>query len=361
VTQAPTLRWGLLRLLQIAAIVALGGVTVPRAFDAFEWASAKEDPSALTELGLKAALTPDRFRSELDAALGVGDMGLAASLMVLAEQQKMEVPASMRERYASANSPAEQAKQGVRDFCKGVVAGEATGGAGLAGVLASDLSGIGDIRDLISEGEKISRGEEADHLVLGLSAIGLAVTGATIASFGAALPERAGITTMRVAAKTGRLSKPLAASVTHLVAEAIDSKAVTTAAKAAAGLDFRAARSAAQDAIRPIALARLRSVAEDMTIIGRRAGVRGAQEALALAQDGSELRRIARLSEARGASTYAILKILGRAAVALTTAGLTLFGWIMAGLGYVLFALTFAVSLASALARAVWRLAARLT
>jgi hypothetical protein len=78
--------------------------------------------------------------------------------------------------------------------------GEGATGAGLAGVVASDLTGIGDVRDLIHQGQKMSRGEEPDQLVLGLAAVGLAVTGATILSVGAALPARAGVSTIKVAA-----------------------------------------------------------------------------------------------------------------------------------------------------------------
>jgi hypothetical protein len=142
--------------------------------------------------------------------------------------------------------------------------------------------------------------------------------------------------------------------------DALDTKAVTTAATAAGRLDLAAARSAARDAVRPAAFAHLRDVAADISLIGRRAGVRGAQEALAITHDTVEIRRVARLAETRGVSTLAALKILGRGALVLTTAGLTLFGWIVAGVGYAWLVLTIVIALARRAVHAVGRLAARI-
>lgn len=141
-----TLRTGLLVTAQVAGLIVAGWlVTVtPRTLDAWAWVSAKDDPAALTELGLKTTLTSARLQSELDAAIEADDIDLAASLTTLADQQGMEVPAHSRERYAAATTSAELVKRGVHDFYRGVIEGDATGSLGLAGVIASDLTGIGD-------------------------------------------------------------------------------------------------------------------------------------------------------------------------------------------------------------------------
>ena len=89
----------------------------PRTLDAWAWVSAKDDPAALTELGLKATLTPARLQSELRRrSPEADDVDLAASLMTLADQQGLEAPASMRERYAAATTSAELVKRGAHDF-----------------------------------------------------------------------------------------------------------------------------------------------------------------------------------------------------------------------------------------------------
>ena len=77
--------------------------------------------------------------------------------------------------------------------------------ASLSGTVAGDLFVFGDIRDVVREGKRLATGEEADQLVLGLAAVGLAVTAATYVSVGGAAPVRAGLTMVKDARKVGRL------------------------------------------------------------------------------------------------------------------------------------------------------------
>ena len=115
-TPRATLRMGMFVALQITAVIGAGWWIVPRALDAWEWASAKDDSVALTDLGLKATLAPALLQSELDVALGADDVDLAASLIKLAEQQRLDVPASLRDRYDAATAPSELVRRGNSGF-----------------------------------------------------------------------------------------------------------------------------------------------------------------------------------------------------------------------------------------------------
>jgi len=55
-------------------------------------------------------------------------------------------------------------------------------------------------------------------------------------------------------------------------------------------------------------------------------------DGLAIAKEPKDMARVARLAEAKGGKTRAILKLGGRAAIALTTAVTTLLGWAWSGL-----------------------------
>ncbi|MGE3245952.1 MAG: hypothetical protein AB7J19_06435 [Beijerinckiaceae bacterium] len=325
----------------------------PRGADAWPRLMARDDPAALTALGLKDSLTPAHLVAEMRAALDAGDIDLAQSFAKLAEQERMAVPPDLSARLETQTSTAASALRGVRDFIGGARSGTADSGAGLAGVVASDLTGVGDVRDLVSEGRKMARGEEPDRLVLGLATAGLAITGATIVSLGAAMPARAGATAIKTAAKTGRLSRPLAARIGRLVGEAVDPKAATAAASAAARFELVAARQAAQQAVRPAALKRLGTIASDVAMIGRRGGVRTAQEALAVSRSGAELGRVARLAEVRGGATRAVLKVLGRGAIVLTSGALILAGWVFSAVTWLWLALLVMLALARRFARIV--------
>jgi hypothetical protein len=351
---------GLLAVGVLGGLAFAGMALAPRAENAWAWIQASEDAIALTNLGLKSYLDQDRLRGEIEAALATDDIDLVESFLALAEQQGLAVPADLHQRYASATTTTANARRGAGRFYRGVVGGDAVGGAGLAGVIASDLTGVGDIRDLAREGQKIANGEEPDRLTLGLAAIGLVVTGATIVTLAAAMPARAGVSAIKVAARSGRLSAPLAAGLVRMTRDAVDIEAVATAAAAAGRFDLVAARGAVSGAVHPAGLARLRGVAEDVSTVGRRAGVQGAQDAMAIARDAGEIKRVARLAEARGAGTRAVLKTLGRGAIALGAGVLTLAGWVMAAVGYVWVALLVLIAITRRAARMAWRGAKRL-
>jgi hypothetical protein len=338
-----------------AAVIAGGNYLLPRTLTSWTWLEARNDPLALADLGLRNDLTPARLERELDAALTTDDIDLAGSFVALAQQQNLSVPPALLARYKAETTPTAETMRAARAFYEGARDGESASGAGLAGVIASDLTGIGDVRDLIHEGQKAQRGEEINNLTLGLAAVGLAVTGATIVSLGMAMPARAGVSTLKVAVKTGRISRPLAITLGRAVSEAVDTRALTVAASAASRLELSSARAAARSAIRPASLTRLRGMAEDVTVIGRKAGVRGAQEALTVARDGGDLRRVARLSESRGLSTRAVLKVLGRGAIALTSSAAILAGWLMAGLSYLWLALLLFLAVTKRITRLIWR------
>ncbi len=325
-----------------------------RGFEAWAWLDARDDPASLTTLGLKTTLTPERLRTELAAALDAEDIDLATSFVTLAGQQGLAIPPDLQARYDAANRPLAAGWRATRQFTQGVWSGEAAGNAGFAGALAGDAVGVGDVRDLVGESRKIAGGQAPDRFTLGLAVAGLAITGATVATFGAAAPARAGVSAIKAAARSGRLSKPLLGEVERLATGAVDTPAARSVVARATALDLRGAAAAAREAVNPAAFARLRGLAGDVSTIGRRAGAMGARDALTIARDSGEVRAVAKLAEARGGATRAVLKTLGRGAIALGAGVVALAGWTMAGVGYVWLAILVALALVKRVARLVF-------
>ena len=94
--------------------------------------------------------------------------------------------------------------------------------SGFAGTAVGDLFVIGDVRDVVREGARLAAGGEADELVLGLACVGLAVTAATYATLGVAVPARVGLTAVKAARQTGRLGAGMATWISHSLREVID-------------------------------------------------------------------------------------------------------------------------------------------
>jgi hypothetical protein len=73
-------------------------------------------------------------------------------------------------------------------------------------------------------------------------------------------------------------------------------------------------------------------LAKDVGRVSEKAGARGALETLRIAEGPKDVARAARLAEAKGGQTRAILKVLGRGALLLATGAFNLTLWIFSAL-----------------------------
>ncbi|MFG1263375.1 MULTISPECIES: hypothetical protein [Xanthobacter] len=323
---------------------------VPVAKESAKLIAARDDPAALADLGLQGFTGADAARA-IEAALAEDDAALASSYLALADARHLAVPADLRARVETANGVAAQALHSAKAFGMGFVTGQPTDLAGLAGAATSDLMVWGDIRDAGREGLKIARGEEPDQLILGLSAVGIAVTAGTYATVGASLPVRMGISLVKVAKRTGRLSAGLLRSFTRAARESVDFVALRRLLSGSAAVDGAAVKSV----VRTDRLATLTRMLDDTARIEAKAGTRAALEGLKVAEGGRDLSRVARLADTKGVQTLAILKTLGRGAIAITSLLFQLIWWGFLAAFY-LFALVSSFnSFCVACARRTWR------
>ncbi|WP_051460618.1 hypothetical protein [Xanthobacter sp. 126] len=323
---------------------------VPVAKESAKLIAARDDPAALADLGLKGFTGEDATRA-IEAALAEDDTALATSYLALADARHLAVSPELRKQVEVANGGAEQALHSAKAFGMGFVTGQPTDLAGLAGAATSDLMVWGDIRDAGREGLKMARGEEPDQLILGLSAVGIAVTAGTYATVGASLPVRMGISLVKVAKRTGRLSAGLLRSFTRAARESVDFVALRRLLSGATAVDGAAVKSV----VRTDRLATLTRMLDDTARIEAKAGTRAALEGLKVAEGGRDLSRVARLADAKGVQTLAILKALGRGAITITSLLFHLIWWGFLAAFY-LFALVSSFnSFCVACARRTWR------
>ncbi|MEP9353848.1 hypothetical protein ABLE93_09640 [Xanthobacter sp. KR7-65] len=322
---------------------------LPVAKESVKLIAARDDPAALADLGLSGFTAADATR-EIDAALGEDDATLAASYVALADARGLQLQAALRERVEGANGAAAQAVRSAKDFGIGFVTGQPHDLAGLAGAAASDLMVFGDIRDGGREALKLARGEEADQLILGLSAVGIAITAGTYATVGASLPVRMGISLVKVAKRTGRLSAGLLRTFTRAIRESVDFTALRRLASG--GIPDGAAL---KSVVRTDRLGGVTRMLDDAARVQAKAGTRAALEGLKVAENGRDLSRVARLADAKGAQTLAILKTLGRGAIAITSLLFHLIWWAFATLVYAFAMISSFNGFCVACARRMWR------
>ncbi len=346
------MRGSVLALALVTAVVAGGVVLAPPAWRHWQIVAAADDPVALSERRLDAALDAGRVASEIDGALAARDPELAQSFVALATERGLSLSAEQRLRVALASEPS--LMRSAEDFGHGFIAGDREGGAAFAGALAGDVVGFGDLRDLAGEGRKWLGGETADPTVLALAAAGLALSAATLASLGAALPARNGLSLVKSASKARALSPALTASLARTAVQAVDRPALSASLAAAARLDLAAARSAAAGIVRPAAMTRLGALGQSAGTLYTRTGQRGLRQVLAVAEDAGDVRRAAALASAKGGTTRATLKVLGRGALVLGAFSLTAMSWLFAFIGYALALAMLAQRLGWWLGRRIW-------
>src|SRR5262245_29984437 len=315
-----------LSLVAAGALVVTAWLVVPRAVEAGRWLAAADDPVALADLEAERRLDRRTAEREIAAALAAGDTELAESFLELARERNVTIDPALGARIA-AEAPAASA-HGAREFVRGLITGEPDDLASLAGTVTGDLFVLGDARDALREGVRLARGEDADELILGLACVGLAVTAATYASLGVGTPARVGLSVVKAARRTGRMGAKLSGAVVHAVKESVDAAAVRQAFTRAALVRPALAVRAAREAVKVEKAGGLLHLVRDIGRVQAKAGSRAAMDGLRVADSPKDVARLARLAEAKGTKTRAIIKLAGRGAIMLTTGIVSLASWV---------------------------------
>ncbi len=302
-------RWTLMSL-GAAGLVASGLAILPRGVESTRLLLGPHDETAAAHHVLAAKSSAD-YQAVAEQALTERDEDLAASVAALAERNGVLLPPDLQSRINAAQARA--ASRIGEDAWNGFLHGDAPNEAALAGAVAADITGVGDLRDLYRQATRYLNGEEVDGLTIGLAAAGLGLTAATVASFGLTLPERAGLSTLKAVRRTGRLSPALAREAGAAASAALDGAALRAVSTSLARLDLSAARQAAVRVVRPSALHTLKGIGMDAATIGKNAGYRATVQTLGLANSAEEVARVARLSGRFGTATRAVLALGGAA------------------------------------------------
>jgi ATP-dependent protease HslVU (ClpYQ) peptidase subunit len=303
---------------------------VPHAREAGAIFAAQDDPAALSELRLDALLRQNNrlVQDNIEAALAAGDADLAESFVALARERNVALPDDLLIRVSDAVREESSTQHFAKRFATGLVTGNADDVASLSGTVAGDLFVFGDVRDVVREGKHLVMGEDTDRLVLGLAAAGLAVTAVTYVSIGSAAPVRAGLTLVKDARKVGRLGEGLAAWAGRSAREVVDTPMLQNAVASGSVLRPGETVSAIKAAFRAEKAGALVRLGKDVTRVAEKAGTRGAMDSLRIAEGPKDVARAARLAEAQGSKTRAIMKLLGRGALLLVGGAFDLALWL---------------------------------
>ena len=257
-----------------------------------------DDPVAVTDQALAASFDRDVAEREIRNALATGDVDLAQSFVALAAERNLPIDPMLSSQAKETEADQHTLVNTAGRFAHGLWSGEPTDFASLAGTAFGDLFVFGDIRDGAREGTRYLTGRQYDPWILGLAGAGITITAVAYASFGAAAPERVGVSVVKAARRTGRLNPALAVRV-------------------------------AREAVKVEGAGGLVGLAQNTGRIEVKAGSQAALDSLAIAHEPQDMSRMARLAAAKGGKTRAIVKLLGRAAIVLTASAIELASWLL--------------------------------
>jgi hypothetical protein len=343
-----------MRLLMIAAgvcgIAALA--LLPPAIEAGWLLVVQDDPVALADRKLARSFNSEAATREIEAALAADDAELAKSFVELARDRNVAIAPDLTAKVDAAVEKASGAIKTAENFTRGLIVGEPDDLVSLAGTALGDLFVFGDIRDAVREGSRYASGQEVDHLILGLSAVGIAVTAGTYASLGTGAPARVGLSLVKAARKTGRISARMAESVGRTLRSVVDGKALRTAIDGASAANPAATVRAVRGAVKLEKADDLFRLTRNVGEVQAKAGTRAALDGLKISDSPRQMARVAKLAEKQGGKTRAVLKFLGRGAIALTVAAFDLSLWV---LWAALTVFGFVSAAKGAVERATWR------
>ena len=134
---------------------------------------------------------------------------------------------------------------------------------------------------------------------------------------------------MKAARKTGRLGTQIGEYIARSLRGVVDWSALRKAMAGASLTEPAVAVRAVREAVKVEKAEDLLGLTRDVGRVQTKAGTRAALDGLKIADNPREMARIAKLAEKKGGKTRAILKFLGRGAIALTVAAFDLALWML--------------------------------
>lgn len=265
---------------------------------------------------IRAELANDTNGADLsrriDNALDEGRFDDAVMYRDIAGYMNMPLDPDTQTRLEEEESLPSTLLRSTGGFFSGFFTGEGEDTASMAGAITSDLTVVGDVRDIGSEGGKMIQGEEYSQFILGLSVVGLAATTATVATGGGGLPARIGVSILKVAKKAGHITEAFAKNVARLLREAVNFEKLRDVLRSTDLANTSATRRAVSEYADTVSFAKVTPVLDDVAALNRTAGPAETVRLLKYVDNTDDLARLSKMSGKLGTRTRGIIEITGK-------------------------------------------------
>ncbi|MCP5432514.1 MAG: hypothetical protein H6923_04505 [Alphaproteobacteria bacterium] len=278
---------------------------------------------------VREVTTGDQIGTRIVGALARNDYDEALMYRDIARDASLTLPPDATDALERAGTFGATAARAGSQVVVGFLTGEAESLAGMTGAVVSDLTVVGDIRDIAQEGSKLVQNEPYNELVLGLSVIGVAATGATIATGGATLPGRVGVTILKVASKANTLTVEFARTLTRLVGNAVELADLKQLLRTTKITDSAATRDAIAAYAKSLKGTELVPVLARIDDVQKNVGAVETVRLMRYVKSTDDLDDIAEMSKSLGKNTRGVIEITGKTSLRAFKTSMNVFSWVI--------------------------------
>ncbi len=261
---------------------------------------------------LKTIATPNYLEIHIAESLKNEDVEDAQRYYKLAQYLHINIDKSLKDKIDEQNSFFSKSIRNSKQFANGFITGKADSTAGLSGSVLSDFTLVGDVRDVYDEGTKMVSHEKYDKFILITATLGLALTATTYLSAGTEAPLRVGASVIKVAKKTGALSKKFIKIVSSKLSKTIDIKIL----KKVNLHSLSDIRKSSGLILKHINFTSIKKLFTNINKITKNSGSEiDAMKIMKYANKPKDLNKIVKLSKKFKTNTLIILKIVGKSAL----------------------------------------------
>ncbi len=266
----------------------------------------KKVTSGYLDIKIEKAIKSENF-DEVKMYLGLAEM-LHVRLLLSTLQRIQEHTGIFQESWRQ-----------TKAFASGFASGESESMAGLSGSILSDMTLYGDLRDIHKEGSHYIEGEHYDRFVLGISLVGVGLSASQIVSVGGTTGLKVGASLLKLAKKTGKLSKAFLKLLSDKLDESVDMYALRALHLNDILLHPQAT---VKQLSKSIHMAPLRPLLHDISIIKQETSWMDTVDLLKYVDTQKDLSKIAKLSKRYKQQTKGVMKVTGKSALRLVKGGI---------------------------------------
>ena len=308
--------------LLIATIVVIAGayffnwqITIPEGVaQTIGWRQDMSDEDAIradVQMANKSSPVEAKVRDALDR----NDIDDASMYSEIAGFAGIELSEQTTKDLEDAQSFISSAVRNTGDYIGGFVFGTGTSFASLAGSITSDLTVVGDVRDIVGEGSKMVAGEEYSELILGLSVLGVAATAAVVASGGGGIVVKAGLSMLKFAKRAGTLTVEFGTRLARMARDAVNFPLLERTLRQTDLSDLGKVEEAVSNYVRNVRTAEIFPVVSRLDDLRQATNVGESVRLMKYVRTTDDLENLTSLARVTGTKTRGIVEMTGKIAL----------------------------------------------